>query len=203
MWKTSKLSCAPFAWSWARPIGFFWIGWGRDSKMGWEYMEDMWYLYIHKIFIQYVYIYVFVSSFMEHTMSTYIYIYYWNTIAFNVYSLYHSLFPECVKGSHSYEIMLHIHKKLSFLLGVAGWPSGAWTVLTCSNVYPVGPRREKTRRLWTKRCLALVNPPEGLGKIGWGYLGWSNIFYPIVYRAIVLDVLVNIPLFINILGDIW
>ena len=134
---------------------------------------------------------------MEHTMSTYIYIYYWNTIAFNVYSLYHSLFPECVKGSHSYEIMLHIHKKLSFLLGVAGWPSGAWTVLTCSNVYPVGPRREKTRRLWTKRCLALINPPERLGKIGWGYLGWSNIFYPIVYRAIVL---VNIPLFINILG---
>ena len=132
-----------------------------------------------------------------------IYIYYWNTIAFNVYSLYHSLFPECVKGSHSYEIMLHIHKKLSFLLGVAGWPSGAWTVLTCSNVYPVGPRREKTRRLWTKRCLALINPPERLGKIGWGYLGWSNIFYPIVYRAIVLDVLVNIPLFINILGDIW
>ena len=141
-------------------------------------------------------------DFMEHTMSTYIYIYiyYWNTIAFNVYSLCHSLFPECVKGSHSYEIMLHIHKKLRFLLGVAGWPSGAWTVLTCSNVYPVGPRREKTRRLWTKRCLALVNPPERLGKISWGYLGWSNIFYPIVYKAIVL---VNIPLFINILGDIW
>jgi hypothetical protein len=181
----------------------FWIAWGRDSKMGWEYIEDMWYLYlyIHNIFIHMcIYMCVCFCFKFHGTYYVYIYIYYWNTIAFNVYSLYRSLFPECVKGSHSYEIMLHIHKKLSFLLGVAGWPSGAWTVLTCSNVYPVGPRREKTRRLWTKRCLALVNPPERLGKIGWGYLGWSNIFYPIVYRAIVL---VNIPLFINILGDIW
>ena len=57
----------------------FWIAWGRDSKMGWEYIEDMWYLYlyIHNVFIHmciYMCVCVFVSSFMEHTMSTYIYI---------------------------------------------------------------------------------------------------------------------------------